>query len=86
MITSTTLVIKTVVIKEVEDEEDLGQGLEEAVSEELVSIVVKKGIEPMNVHNTKEGKTKGQKVVEGLHMQMRRLNLSIQMMLKGEKP
>ena len=86
MITSTAFMIKIVVIKEVEDEEDLGQGLEEVVSEELVSIVVKKGIGPMNVHNTKEGQTEGQKVVEGLHMPMRRRSPSIQMMLKGEKP
>ena len=74
------------VIKEEEDEEDLDRDLEEVVLEELVSSVVKKGIGPMNVHNTKEGQIEGQKVVQGLHMQMRRLNLSIQMMLKGEKP
>lgn len=86
MITSTYLVIKTMVIKEVEDKEDLGKDLEEVVLEELVSSVVKKSIGPMNVHNTKEGQTEGQKVVQGLHMQMRKLNLSIQMMLKGEKP
>lgn len=86
MTTSTALVIKTVVIKEVEDEGDMDKDLEEVVSEERVSSVVKKGIEPMNVHNTKEGQTKGQKVMEGLRMQMRRPNLNIQMMLKGEKP
>ena len=68
MKTSTTLVIKTVVIKEVEDKGDMDKDLEEVVSKERVSSVVKKGIEPMNVHNTKEGQTKGQKVVEGLRM------------------
>ena len=77
MITSTALVINTVVIKEVEDEGDMDKDLEEVVSKEHVSSVVKKDIEPMNVHNTKEGQTKGQKVMEGLHMQMRRLNPSI---------
>lgn len=68
MTTSTALMIKTVVIKDVEDEGDMDKDLEEVVSKERVSSVVKKGIEPMNVHNTKEGQTKGQKVVEGLHM------------------
>ena len=86
MTTSTTLMIKTVVIKEVEDEGDMDKDLEEVVSEERVSSVVKKGIESMNVHNTKEGQTKSQKVMEGLRMQMRRPNLNIQMILKGEKP
>lgn len=86
MITSTTLVIKIVVIKEVEDEGDLDKDPEEVVSEECVSSVVKKDFEPMNVCNIKEGQTKGWKVVEGLHMQVRRLNLNIQMMLKGDKP
>ena len=68
MTTSTTLMIKTVVIKEVEDEGDMDKDLGEVVSEERVSSVVKKGIEPMNVHNTKEGQTKGQKVMEGLRI------------------
>ena len=86
MTTPIALMIKTVVIKEVEDKGDMDKDLEEVVSEECVSSVVKKGIEPMNVHNTKEGQKKCQKVMEGLCMQMRRPNLNIQMMLKGEKP
>ena len=86
MTTYTALMIKIVVIKEVEDEGDMDKDLEKVVSKECVSSVVKKGIEPMNVHNTKEGQKKDQKVMEGLCMQMRRPNLNIQMMLKGEKP
>lgn len=59
MIPSTNIVIKKMVIKEEEDEEDLGKDLKEVVLEELVSNVVKKGIRPMNVHNTKEGYIEG---------------------------
>lgn len=40
---------------EEEKEEDLNKDLGEVVSKEPISSVVKKGIETVNVHNTKEG-------------------------------
>lgn len=76
----------TMVNSEEDKEEDLEKDLGEVVSEELVSNVVKKGIEPMNVYNTKEGQTEKIKTMQKLHMQMKKLSLNILIMLKGEKP
>lgn len=49
--------------KEEEEEEGLYKGLGEVVLEELISNVVKKGIETMSVHNMKEGRQEEMKAM-----------------------
>lgn len=51
---STALMIKIMETKEEEEGKGLNKGQGEAVLEELISIVMKKRIKPMNVINDKE--------------------------------
>ena len=50
-----TQIVSMIRIIEIKEEEEEGKELEEEASVEIVSIAMKKGIEHLNVLNTKEG-------------------------------
>lgn len=68
VIISIALVIKTMMNSEEEEEEGLNKGPREEVLEEPVSNVGKKGIEPLNTHNIKEGQIEAMKIMHMWHM------------------
>ena len=71
---------------EIRDQEEEGKDMKEEVFVENVFTVKKRGIENLNVLNTKEGLIEEYKAKLELHMSMKMPNHHILKMLKEEKP